>query len=92
MSLHITDGSVKAHASTHPGALVIYVGDFTLNTDIVGGAPSSFFHVLVPDLSILLLDDLESRADGLMSDRMPTSVNQGVGYWKVSPRISHWLR
>ena len=91
LSVHITDGSVKAHAPTHPGALVFYVGDLTLNTDIVGDAPSSLFQVLIPELSILLLDDLESRTDGLTLDRLPTSVNQGVAYWKVYPRISHWL-
>ncbi|KAF9650852.1 hypothetical protein BDM02DRAFT_3092255 [Thelephora ganbajun] len=82
LSVHITDGSVKAHAPTHPGVLIFYVGDLTLNTDIVGDAPSSLFRVLVPDLSILLLDDLDSRTDGLVSDKMPTSVNQGVAYRK----------
>lgn len=92
LSVHITDGSVKAHTSTHPGALVFYIGDLTLNTDIVGSAPSSLFHVLVPNLSILLLDDLESRTDGLVSVKLPTSVNQGVAYWKVCPCVSHWLR
>jgi len=91
LSVHITDSSVKAHASTHPGALVFYIGDLTLNTDIVGDAPSSLFHVLIPDLSILLLDDLETRTDGLTLDRLSTSVNQGVAYWKVCPRISRWL-
>lgn len=90
MSVHITDGSVKAHAPTHPGALVFYIGDLTVNTDIAGDASSSLFHVLIPDLSILLLDDLESRTDGLTLDRLVTSVNQGIAYWKV-PRISHWL-
>ena len=88
MSVRITDGSVKAHAPTHPGALVFYVGDLTLNTDIVGGAPSSLLHVLAPELSILLLDDLESRADGLVSDKLSTSMKQGVAYWKVRSRIS----
>ena len=83
LSVHITDGSVKAHAPTHPGALVFYVGDLTLNTEVVGDAPSSHFHVLVPDLSVLLLDDLESRIDGLVSDKLPTLVNQGAAYWKV---------
>lgn len=91
LSIHITDGSVKAHAPTHPGALVFYVGDLTVNTDFVGDAVSSFLHVLVPDLSILLLDDLGSRTDGPALDKMPASVNQGVAYWKVSPHISHRL-
>lgn len=88
MSVRITDGSVKAHTSTHPGALVFYVGDLTVNTDIVGDTPSPLLHVLVPDLSILLLDDLDSRTDGLVSDKLTASVNQGVAYWKVRPRIS----
>lgn len=91
LSVHIADGSVKAHASTHPGALVFYIGDLTVNTDIVGAATSSLLHVLVPDLSILLLDDWEVRADRRASDKMPTSVNQGVAYWKVGPRITHPL-
>jgi autophagy-related protein 2 len=88
LTVRITDGSVKAHAPTHPGALVIYAGDLTVNTDIVGDAASSFLHVLVPDLSILLLDDLESRPDGSVTNRLPASVNQGVPYWKVRFRIS----
>ena len=92
MSVHITDGSVKAHAPTHPGALVFYIGDLTVNTDIVGDAVSSFLHVLVPELSILLLDDLGSRVDGPVSDKTPASVKQGVGYWKVCPHISQgWV-
>ena len=83
LTVHVTDGSVKAHAPTHPGALVFYVGDLTLDTDIVGGAPSSFFHLLVSDLSILLLDDLESRIGGPTASKVLTSTNQGVAYWKV---------
>ena len=90
MSVHITDGSVKTHAPTHPGALVFYIGDLTLNTDIVGGAPSSLFHVLVPDLSILLLDDLGSSTGGLPSGKLLTSANQGVAYWKVYPHTPLW--
>jgi len=89
LSVHISDGSVEARAPTHPGVLVFYVGDLTLNTDIVGVATSSHFHVSVPDLSLLLLDDLESRADGPVMDRIPTSVNQGVAYWKVRPCAPH---
>lgn len=90
LTVNITDGSVKAHAPTHPGALVFYVGDLTLNTDIVGDAPSSHFHVLIPELSILLLDDLGSRTDGSIADKV--SMNQGVGYWKVRSHIPHRLR
>ena len=89
LSVRVTDGSVKTHASTHPGALVFYIGDLTVDTDLVGDAVSSLLHVLVPELSILLLDDLESRTDGPVSNKMPASVNQGVAYWKVSPHISH---
>jgi len=91
LTVHITDGSVKAHAPTHPGALVFHIGDLTVNTDIVGGATSSLLHVLVPDLSILLLDDSGVRADGRASDKVPTPVNQGVAHWKVGPRITHRL-
>ena len=79
---------MKAHAPTHPGALVFYIGDLTLNTDIVGGAPSSLFHVLVPDLSILLLDDPESKTGRPTSDKLVTSMNPGVAYWKVYFHIS----
>jgi len=89
LTVHITDSSVKAHAPTHPGALVFYVGDLTLNTDIVGDTPSSLLHVLAPDLSIFLLDDLGFRTNGLMSDKVSTAVNQGVAYWKVCLRVSH---
>jgi len=91
LSVHITDGSVKAHAPTHPGALVFYIGDLTVNTDIVGGATSSLLHVLIPELSILLLDDLETRAAGRAPGKMPTSVNRGVSYWKVGPRVTRRL-
>lgn len=66
---------------------MFYVGDLTLNTDVVGDAPSSLFHVLVPDLSILLLDDLESKIDGPAADRIPASVNRGAAYWKVRPLL-----
>lgn len=79
---------MKAHAPTNPGALVFYVGDLTLNTDIVGDTSSSIFHVLVPDLSILLLDDLESRIDGPALHKAPALINQGVTYWKVRVRVS----
>jgi autophagy-related protein 2 len=91
LTVHIADGSVKAHAPTHPGALVFYVGDLTLNTNIVGDAPSSLFHVLVPDLSILLLDDLEHKIDGPTADKISASLNQGAAYWKVCPCISYWF-
>lgn len=91
LSVHITDGSVKAHAPTHPGALVFYIGDLTVNTDIVGDATSSLLHVLVPELSILLLDDSEAGGAGRALDKIPTSVNQGVSYWKVGPRITRQL-
>jgi autophagy-related protein 2 len=80
--LKVMDGSVRAATSSHPGALVIHLGDLEFSTNIVGASPEKSFHLSVSTMSSLFLDDaiIDSVATNLSSNANPLG---GVPYWKV---------
>jgi autophagy-related protein 2 len=83
VSLKITEGSIVAHASGHPGALVVHIGDTSFSTEIVGEAPDSTFHLSTPNLSVLLIDNLQDRPEGRESEKLRPVESRGVKNWMV---------
>lgn len=77
--LRIYDGSIRAFAPKHPGAIIIHVGDLEFLTDLVGDSPESSFRLVVPALAFLALDDAENAR----SDKEVVSSSRGVAFWKV---------
>jgi autophagy-related protein 2 len=77
------DSSIRALAPHHPGAMVFHVGALDFSTDIVGESPDSSFHLSVPTLALLVVDDLSDCTAG--AEAQITSV--GVSYWKVRPMV-----
>ncbi|KZT26471.1 hypothetical protein NEOLEDRAFT_1177476 [Neolentinus lepideus HHB14362 ss-1] len=63
VSIKVLDGSVRLWAPTHPGALVMYMGETEFDTDIIGGSPHMAFRLAVPSLSLFMIDDKVSVAD-----------------------------
>ncbi|TFK42519.1 hypothetical protein BDQ12DRAFT_703030 [Crucibulum laeve] len=79
ISLKIRDGSVRAFAPKHPGALVCYIDDLDFDTNIVGDSSDTTFYLLIPGLSILAIDDVacvNSSGGGI--------ANEGVAFWKIA--------
>lgn len=81
VSLKIMDGSIRALAPIHPGALVVYVGELEFHTDIIGDSLESSFHLLAPAASVLLLDDVPAA-----EVKAPTAT-LGIAHWKVCPVV-----
>lgn len=81
-SLAIADVSIKSYAPNHPGAAVLYIGEAELNTELAGNSSEFKFKLLVPSLSLLLVDSI---ADALASPSSgkPTAESS-LNLWKVS--------
>ncbi|TFK76391.1 hypothetical protein BDN72DRAFT_785226 [Pluteus cervinus] len=79
ISVRIINGSVRAFAPNYPGAIILYLGDLSFKTDVVGNAPDSTFSLSVPSLAIFAIDDV---AHG------PRDVDGRYG----SPGMSFWRR
>ncbi|KDQ33527.1 hypothetical protein PLEOSDRAFT_22057 [Pleurotus ostreatus PC15] len=81
ITVKANDGSIRAVASKYPGAVLLYVGDFTFST-VLGESVMSY-DLDASDLAILVVDDL---AD--VSLEKPTAKGllhwKGIGYALVS--------
>ncbi|EPQ58082.1 hypothetical protein GLOTRDRAFT_35556 [Gloeophyllum trabeum ATCC 11539] len=76
VSVRIFDGSVRLLAPTHPGAMVVHVGETEFNTDIVGGSPDIVFRLTVPELSVFMIDDNAAVVE------TPAVSGPSKSYWK----------
>jgi autophagy-related protein 2 len=83
IALNITEGSVAIHATKYPGKLIIHTGETSFSTEIIGEASESTFSLSIPDLSILLIDDIQTRSDIKEGVNMKAVEAQGVDLWKV---------
>ncbi|KAJ6630872.1 hypothetical protein B0H10DRAFT_2160244 [Mycena sp. CBHHK59/15] len=78
ISLKVLDGSVRVSAANHPGALVIHIGALDFSTNIVGDSLDMAFHLSVPELALLVIDDLANiTVAGAQS-------SSGVRLWRKS--------
>lgn len=67
---------MKVLAPTHPGALVLHIGDLDFSTDLIGESPELEFMLRIHTAALLAIDDLaEFHAS-------PTSA-EGFLFWKV---------
>ncbi|KAJ7430701.1 hypothetical protein B0H11DRAFT_2134571 [Mycena galericulata] len=78
ITLQVVDGSVRVLASNHPGALVIHAGALDFSTSVVGDSPDVSFRLSVPELAVLMTDDLTDTIDP-----GPHSYS-GVRLWRKS--------
>ncbi|KAJ7285766.1 hypothetical protein C8J57DRAFT_1168465 [Mycena rebaudengoi] len=78
ISLKVVDGSIRVLALHHPGALVVHVGALDFSTSIVGDSPDMSFNLSVPDLALLMIDDLGDVVD------TGSHSNSGVAFWRKS--------
>ncbi|KXN86892.1 Autophagy-related protein 2 [Leucoagaricus sp. SymC.cos] len=76
--LKVMDGSVRVYAPTKPGAIILYVGDTDLSTEIAGNSLESTVSLGIQYLSLLAIDDT-SIVEGEISGLHDT---KGVSYWK----------
>jgi autophagy-related protein 2 len=75
VSLKIIDGSVKVLASTHPGALLLHIGDLDFSTNLIGDSPELDFMLSIHSAAFLAIDDL--------AEFHPTSTPaEGFLFWK----------
>ncbi|KAJ7097870.1 hypothetical protein B0H15DRAFT_823078 [Mycena belliarum] len=78
ISIKISDGSIRFFAANHPGALVIHTGALNFSTSVVGDSPDSSFHLSVPELAVLMINDLADTVDAGVHN------NFGVRLWQKS--------
>ena len=74
----ILDGSIRAYAPNHPGAMVVYLQELEFSTDVIGDSRESSFRVNAMGLALLVADDISSQ------DVNPPSSICGVSSWVVS--------
>lgn len=77
ISLKVMDGSIRILASNHPGALVIHAGTLDFSTSVIDDSPDVAFHLSVPELAVLMIDDLADTIDAGPHN------NFGVRLWRV---------
>ncbi|KAF5373651.1 hypothetical protein D9758_000606 [Tetrapyrgos nigripes] len=79
LSLMIMDGSLKATAPQHRGAMVLHMGDLKFSINLVGDSPDLAFTLSVPAAAILAIDNLSdmTATEGRISEG-------GHLYWKRS--------
>ncbi|EAU88507.1 hypothetical protein CC1G_04213 [Coprinopsis cinerea okayama7 len=63
VSLKITDGSIRALAPSHPGAMVLAIGGLNFVTDIIGNFPDTSFRVDVAALSAFAIENIADRQE-----------------------------
>ncbi|KDQ60992.1 hypothetical protein JAAARDRAFT_31991 [Jaapia argillacea MUCL 33604] len=80
LSVRIHDSSIRAFAPPYPGALVLFLGEIDFTTDLVGASKDFSFHLSVPSLSILLVDDISSAISH--DNAKNETFSSGVIYWK----------
>ncbi|KAJ6547632.1 hypothetical protein B0H19DRAFT_1221605 [Mycena capillaripes] len=78
ISLKVVDGSIRILASNHPGALVVHTGALDFSTSVVGDSPDTTIQLSVPELAILMIDDLANTIDPGAHN------NSGVRLWRKS--------
>lgn len=84
VAIKIIDGSIRCLAPSHPGAIVLYVDELDFATNIVGDSPEMSFHLLIPAISLLLVDDLLAlNESAAMKQPRTHSASGGIMHWKV---------
>lgn len=78
MSVKIVDGTIRAFAPNHPGAIIVYVGDLDFSTDVIGKSPDLSFKIMIPSLALLAIDDIKTGGD---TDNVNNA--RGILFWKV---------
>ena len=74
----ITDGSFRAFAPNHPGAMVLYLQELECSTDVIGDSRELSLRVIATGLALLAADDISSQ------EVNPPSSLHGVSRWMVS--------
>ena len=82
VSVKIVDGSLRALAPTHPGAVVISIGGLHLATDIVGDARDSSVRLDIASLAVLAIDSIH---DAEQQRVKRSEGDPSVIHWKVRP-------
>ncbi|KAF8654120.1 hypothetical protein AX16_003652 [Volvariella volvacea WC 439] len=77
--LRVVNGSIRAYAPRHPGAMVLHVGDCQFSTEVVGESTDTSFQLAIPSVSLLAIDDVAHQAGS--EGRLPYV---GAAFWKKS--------
>ncbi|KAF5315958.1 hypothetical protein D9611_004756 [Ephemerocybe angulata] len=80
ISLKIVDGSLRAFAPNHPGALVLSIGGLHFATDIIGDSKDTSFRLDIASLAALSIDNL---TDAEHQRVRKGETDAGAGYWKT---------
>jgi hypothetical protein len=73
---------VRLFAPKNNGAFVLHLGDFDLNTEIVGDSPEMLFSIAGRDLAALFTDNYLEAVQVSSIQTQPDV--QGALHWKVS--------
>ncbi|KAI0636957.1 hypothetical protein C8Q77DRAFT_1095313 [Trametes polyzona] len=82
INVKVVDVSLRLLAPTYAGAVVPYIGELDFSTVIEGNSPTSIMNLSIPNLALLLIDDISSFPEEAEAPTRPQALGQGVGFWK----------
>ncbi|OBZ75363.1 Autophagy-related protein 2 [Grifola frondosa] len=84
ISVKVVDSSIRAFAPICPGVLVPYIGELDFSTVIEGNSTETSFHLSVPTLSLLLIDDISTVPENPQATKASHSLTglNGLAHWK----------
>ncbi|KAI0797999.1 hypothetical protein C8Q75DRAFT_709658 [Abortiporus biennis] len=83
VSLKVVDTSIRAFAPTYPGSVVVHMDDISFNTVLVGNGTENSFHLIVQQLSLLLIDDVKDIEEGLRQNPTRNDRSNTCKLWKT---------
>ena len=90
VSVKLVDSSIRALAPTHPGGMVLYLGEFDFSTVMVGNSPDAEFHVLTQRTSLWLHEDVSGpEGEGNQDHVARTQRSLHGAFWKVHNLFAH---
>ncbi|KAF8163360.1 hypothetical protein B0H34DRAFT_764867 [Crassisporium funariophilum] len=80
ISVKILDGSLRAFAPKHPGALVSYIQELEFSTDVIGDSRDSSFRFSATGLNVLAIDEHKEQG----GDGEAVNSLRGISTWTAT--------
>lgn len=85
ISVKLVDSSICTLAATHPGSMVLHIGELDFSTVIEGHIPETSLHVGIQKTSLYLIDDIRTIHDQANNEPALHKAHTSQGWiWKVS--------
>jgi autophagy-related protein 2 len=81
VSIKVIDGSFHAMGPNNPGAMVAYVGELDLSTDLVGDSQETLISTNILNSRVFFIDDKGTCT--VPVEKVSVTPGSATDYWKV---------